>query len=172
MQLLRHSLLIVSFLALAAGVAWSQSLAEVAAREKQRQERERKKAGGAAKVITDDDLRGRRAGTSSNLAPSGSVTPSPSPTASPAAEKKAAEQVRAEQEKAWRDRRQEAQEEVTRLAGVVETLQAVINDNTVNLYGAGRRSTLAQMEEAQRSLAAARQKVDDLQEEGRRSGFR
>ena len=58
------------------------------------------------------------------------------------------------------------------MAGVVETLQAVINDNTVNIYAAGRRSTLAQMEEAQRSLAVARQKVDDLQEEGRRSGFR
>ena len=62
MRLLTRSLLTVSAVALAAAIAWPQSLAEVAAREKERQEKVKKKAGGAAHVITEDDLRGRGAG--------------------------------------------------------------------------------------------------------------
>src|SRR5881296_1459472 len=63
MRLLTRSLLTVSVIALAAAVAWPQSLAEIAAREKERQEKVKKKTGGAAHVITEDDLRGRGAGT-------------------------------------------------------------------------------------------------------------
>src|SRR5206468_2919993 len=59
MRLLTRSLLTVSAVALAAAIAWPQSLAEIAAREKERQEKVKRKTGGAAHVITEDDLHHR-----------------------------------------------------------------------------------------------------------------
>jgi hypothetical protein len=175
MQLLTRSILTVSVVALAAAVAWPQSLAEIAAREKARQEKERRKAGGAAKVITEDDLRGRGAGTYSQPSAGNTTAPpaaSPSPGASPGAEKpKTEEELRAEAEKAWRDRLQQAQAEVTRLSGLVDTMQADLNSN-VGDYGPSRARTMTRFEEAQKLLTDARQKVVDLEEEGRRSRFR
>jgi hypothetical protein len=175
MRLLTRSLLTVSLVALAAAVVWPQSLGEVAAREKERQEKVKRKAGGAAHVITENELRGRGAGTYSQPGTT-SATPSasPSPGASPGAEKpKTADEVRADQTKAWRERLQQAQEEVTRLSGIVDGVQRDLADNTsVAVYGPGRGRMLNQLDEAQKALAAARQKVDDIQEEGRRMGLR
>ena len=176
MRLFARSLLTGAAVALAAAVAWPQSLGEIAAREKLRQERERKKAGGASKVIKEEDLRGRGAGTYSQPAASGgpgSPSASPSPAASPGAEKpKTEDELRAERESDWRDRQQKAQEDVTRLSGDVDRLQSALNDVSQNLYGATRTGLLNRLDQAQKDLAAARQKVADLQEEGRRNRFR
>jgi hypothetical protein len=175
MRLLTRSLLTVSAVALSAAIAWPQSLAEVAAREKERQEKVKKKTGGAAHVITEDDLRGRGAGTYSQPGASTTAPPSarPSPGASPGAEKpKTDDEIRAEQEKAWRERFQQAQDEVTRLSGIVDGLQRDLGDPSMGVYGAGRAKTLNRMDEAQKALAAAKQRVEDLQEEGRRNRFR
>jgi len=175
MRLLTRSLLAVSVFALAAAVAWPQSLAEVAAREKERQEKVKRKAGGAAHVITEDDLRGRGAGTYSQPGAGSSATPaaSPSPGASPGAEKqKTDDEIRAEQEKAWRERLQQAQDDVTRLSAGIDGLQRDLGDPSVGTYGAGRARMISRLEEAQKQLAAAKQKVEDLQEEGRHSRFR
>src|SRR2546422_4809958 len=137
MRLLTRSLLTVSAVALAAAIAWPQSLAEIAAREKARQEKVKRKTGGAAHVITEDDLRGRGAGTYSQPG-AGSAAPStsPSPGASPGAEKqKTEEEIRADQEKAWRERLEHFQGEGTRLTGVVDSLQRDLGDLTGTLYG-------------------------------------
>ena len=175
-----RSMLTVSVVALAAVIAWPQSLAEIAAREKQRQEKERKKAGGRAKVITEDDLRGRGAGTYSQPGAGTSTSPSGSPSpGAPGAEKpKTEEELRAEAEQAWREKLQHFQSEVTRLTTVVASLQADLGDFSMTPYssppgGAGTRSMLLnQMEQAQRSLAAAKQQVADIEEEGHRNRFR
>src|SRR2546428_10886314 len=138
MRLLTRALLTVSAVALAAAIAWPQSLAEVAAREKERQEKVKKKTGGAAHVITEDDLRGRGAGTYSQPGAGSTAPPSasPSPGASPGAQKpKTDDEIRAEQEKAWRDRLEHFQGEVTRLTGVVDSLQRDLGDLTGTLYG-------------------------------------
>ena len=175
MRLLTRLLLTGAAVALAAAVAWPQSLGEVAAREKLRQERERKKAGGASKVIKEEDLRGRGAGTYSQPAASaaGSPSASPSPAASPGAEKpKTEDELRAERENDWRDRLQKAQEDVTRLSAEADRLQSALNDISQNLYGATRTGLLNRLDQAQKELAAARQKVADLQEEGRRNRYR
>jgi ElaB/YqjD/DUF883 family membrane-anchored ribosome-binding protein len=175
MRLLTRSLLTVSAFALAGAIAWPQSLGEIAAREKERQQKVKKKTGGAAHVITEDDLRGRGAGTYSQPGAGTAATPSasPSPGASPAAEKaKTEDEIRADQEKAWRERLQQAQEEVTRLSAGIETLQRDLGDATVGVYGAGRAKAVSRLEEAQKQLAAAKQRVEDLTEEGRRSRFR
>jgi peptidoglycan hydrolase CwlO-like protein len=176
---MRTSVLTAVALALGATVAFSQSLAEIAAKEKERQEKEKKKAGGAAKVITEEDLRGRGAGTYSQPgATGGATTPgspaaSPSPGASPGAEKpKTEEEVRAEQEKAWHESLQKAQEDVTRLSGAIDRMQADLNDLTGNIYGSGRTGLLNRMDQAKKDLATAQQRVTDLQEEGRRNRYR
>ena len=176
MRLLTRSLLTVSAVALAAAVAWPQSLGEIAAREKERQEKVKKKSGGAAHVITENELRGRGAGTYSQPGTT-STTPtpaaSPSPGASPGAPKpKTDDELQAEQEKAWRERLQQAQDEVTRLQAGVDSLQRDLGDPTMGVYGPGRAKSISRLEEAQKQLAAAKQKVGDLQEEGRRSRFR
>jgi hypothetical protein len=175
MRLLTRSFLTVSVVALAAAVAWPQSLAEIAAREKARQEKERKKAGGPAKVITEDDLRGRGAGTYSQPGTGTAASPgaSPSPSASPGAEKpKTEEELRAEAEKAWREKLQHFQNEVIRLEGVVASLQTDLGDLTGPLYGGSRTALLNRMEQAQKSLAAAKQQVIDIEDEGRRNRYR
>jgi hypothetical protein len=175
MRLLTRSFLTVSVVALAAAVAWPQSLAEIAAREKARQEKERKKAGGPAKVITEDDLRGRGAGTYSQPGTGTAASPaaSPSPGASPGAEKpKTDDELRAEAEKAWREKLQHFQSEVTRLEGVVASLQTDLGDITGPLYGGSRTALLNRMDQAQKSLAAAKQQVADIEEEGRRNRYR
>jgi hypothetical protein len=174
MRVLTRSFLIVCSFALAAAVAWPQSLGEIAAREKERQEQVKRKTGGKAHVITEDDLRGRGAGTYSQPGAGTAANPtaSPSPGASPAAPPKTDDEIRADQEKAWRDRLQQAQEDVTRLSAGVEGLQRDLADPSVGVYGAGRARAVSRLEEAQKQLAAAKQKVEDLTEEGRRSRFR
>jgi len=174
MRVLTRSFLIVCSFALAAAVAWPQSLGEIAAREKERQEQVKRKTGGKAHVITEDDLRGRGAGTYSQPGAGTAANPtaSPSPGASPAAPPKTDDEIRADQEKAWRDRLQQAQEDVTRLSAGVEGLQRDLADPSVGVYGAGRARAVSRLEEAQKQLAAAKQKVEDLQEEGRRSRYR
>jgi hypothetical protein len=175
MRLLTRSLLTFSALALAAAIAWPQSLAEIAAREKERQEKVKRKTGGAAHVITEDDLRGRGAGTYSQPGAGTTATPSasPSPGASPGAEKpKTEDEIRAEQEKAWRDRLEHFQTEVTRLTGVVDGLQRDLGDLTSPLYGGSRTRLINNLDAAQKSLAEARLQVEALQEEGRRNHYR
>jgi len=173
MRLLTRSLLTASVVALAAAVAWPQSLAEIAAREKERQEKVKKKTGGAAHVITEDDLRGRGAGTYSQPGAGAAPSASPSPGASPGAPKpKTEDEIRAEQEKAWRERLEHFQSEVTRLTGVVASIQSDLGDLTGPLYGGSRTALINRLDTAQKSLADARRQVEDLQEEGRRNRFR
>jgi len=54
----------------------------------------------------------------------------------------------------------------------VDRLQSALNDISQNLYGATRTGLLNRLDQAQKDLAAAKQKVADLQEEGRRNRYR
>jgi hypothetical protein len=165
-----------------AAVVSAQSLGELAAKEQARREKERQKNGGASKVITDADLRGSGRGTLSNAgsteAPAADASPSPAPSdgARPAAatapKEKTPDELRAEQETAWRQNVQQAQAEVTRLTAQLDRLQQSLNDVTTLTYGSGRAALMAQFETTRTDLAAARQKVVDLEEEGRRNSYR
>ena len=64
MRLLTRSFLIVCSFALAAAVAWPQSLGEIAAREKERQEQVKRKTGG--KAHGEDYARSRSADSASS----------------------------------------------------------------------------------------------------------
>lgn len=153
----------------------AQSLGELAARE-----REKKKGQKTGKVITEEDL--RRAGQSGRgNVETGAQAASPAPGAptagqaagaSDAAKPKTDDELRAEQEQAWRDKLKKAQEDAQRLTQVVDSLQKSLNDMTGNLYGSQRTALLSQTEKANAELKAAQQQVTALEEEGRRSRFR
>ncbi len=148
--------------------AFSQSLAEAAARERQR-----RKALAETRVYTETELRTSGRGAY----PASGQQATPQPEASPAAAagaagQKSEEEVRSEQEQAWREKLQQATQDVERYQQQADELQRQLNDMTGNLYGAGRTKLLNELETAKQNLAQARQRVADLQEEGRRSRFR
>jgi hypothetical protein len=177
----RPSLFALAALAVSAAVAGAQSLGELAAKERERQEKERQKRGGASKVITESDLGGRSRGTLSNA---GSTAAEPSPAASPSpaaggegakpaeAKEKTPDEIQAEKQAEWRQRLTGAQTEVTQLSERLGRLQTSLNDLSANLYSSSRTAVIQQFEATKAELAAAQQKVADLEEEGRRNRYR
>src|SRR5262245_7274465 len=171
--------LAVAILAAWPSLSAAQSLAEAAAKE--REKRKNQKAG---KVITEDEL--RRAGNGpgnanvSMSAPDPAASPAASGTAGAAApgtaqagaKPKTEDEIRAEQEQAWRGRLKKAQEEVQRLTQLATSLQNNLNDMTGNMYGSQRTSLLNQLEQTKAQLTAAQGQVTALEDEGRKSRFR
>jgi cell pole-organizing protein PopZ len=159
----------------------AQSLAEVAARTKKKQE-EDKAAKPPAKVYTESDLHGRPgSGSMSQMDGPVAVAASPSPApgaaaagaATPAGAKpKTEDEERAEQQTEWRDRLQKAEADVTRISEEIERAQTALNDISGPLYGGTRAGLITRVEEGKRQLATAQQTVVDIQEEGRRARYR
>jgi hypothetical protein len=178
-----HPLALTAALALLAGTAGAQSLGEVAARTKEKEKK-------GAKVYTETDLRGRPgAGTVSQPEGPGAVAsvdaPKPEGTAAegekkpegaaaaPAGEKpKTEEELKAEAQAEWRGRKTKADEDVARLSADVAKLQNLLGDLTGPMYGGGRTALLNRMEETKKQLATAQQTQADVDEEGRRKGYR
>jgi hypothetical protein len=170
------SLLIAAFVA--AQAASGQSLAEAAAKEKER----RKAAQAKAKVYTEGDLgKGGSSGTfsapsgpdSTSAAPASDTSPKEGGAASPAGKKeKTPEELKAEQQKTWRDKLQKANDDITRISARIDTLQRAASDLSQNIYSASRTSQLNELEQAKKQLAETQQALTDLEDEGRRNGYR
>ena len=173
---MRPWVLSVAVAALLVPSASAQSLAEIAARNKKKEAEK----GKTAKVYTEDDLRGRGAGTGAMSQMDGPATVAPGAVASPApgaarpgaAAAPTEEEQRAAREAEWRKLLAAANEEVTRLQGEVDRAQTALNDISGPLYGGTRAGLITRLEEGQRQLAAAKKQVEDIQEEGRRARFR
>lgn len=153
----------------------AQSLAEIAARNRKKEEEK----GKPAKVYTEADLRGRpaKSGSMSQMegpAAATAASPSPGAAAAPAAgaKVKTEEEERAEREADWRERLQKANEDVTRITDEINRAQTALNDISGPLYGGTRAGLITRVEEGQRQLAIAKKNVEDLQEEGRRARYR
>jgi len=154
----------------------AQSLAEVAARTKKKEEGKPK----AAKVYTESDLRSRPAGSGSMSAMEGPITAVAAPAAgtmaaapAPAGEKvKSEEELRAEKQTDWRERLQHAESEVVRISDEITRAQTALNDISGPLYGGTRGGLITRVDEGKRQLAIAQQNVLDIQEEGRRARYR
>jgi hypothetical protein len=154
----------------------AQTLAEVAARTKKKDEGKPK----TAKVYTESDLRSRPAGSGSMSAMEGPVPATATPAAgttaatpAPAGEKvKTEEEIRAEKQTEWRERLQHAESEVVRITEEVNRAQTALNDISGPLYGGTRAGLISRVDEGKRQLAIAQQNVLDLQEEGRRARYR
>ncbi len=165
--------LLAGVFALTGAWAGAQSLGDLAAREKERREKEGAKRG---KVYTEYDL--PRAGSGTLSQPGASETPAPAaaeaaPKAADAGgeQPKTEEELRAERAQDWRQRRQDAQAAADQLQKRAEQIQLALNDLTQNLYGGTRTAQLNQLDKTQKDLAAAKQKVADLDDEGRRNRY-
>lgn len=159
--------------AVAAPSAPAQSLAEVAARTKDKDKK--------GKVFTEADLRRPSSNSSATLSQPGQAAPVEQPKAegekkeggaAPAEKEKTEDELRAEKETEWRERLQKAQAEVARLTAEIQRIQTALNDISGPLYGGNRAGLITRLGEAQKLLATAQQSVTDLEEEGRRSRFR
>jgi hypothetical protein len=153
-----------------AGAAPAQSLADIAAKQKEKRK-------GKTKVYTEEDL--RRGGTTGYsptevaVAADGEEAAAPAPAAAPGAPAaRSEEEQRADQSKIWRDKLQKSRENVTQLTAETNRLQTALNDLTQPVYGSTRAARIAALEKAKQQLAAAEQAVTDLEEEGRRNGYR
>ena len=167
------ALLAAGVLGFASGAS-AQSLAEIAAKQKE------KRKGKAVKVFTEEDLRKGSArgfspgdeGVTAEGEPAAVPAPSAAAPAGNAPAQKSEEELRAEQERAWREKLQKSRDNVSQLTAEVNRLQTALNDLTQPAFGATRANRLAALEKAKQQLAAAQQSVVDLEEEGRRSGYR
>jgi hypothetical protein len=173
---------------LASMPASGQSLAEAAAREKERKEKASRegKPRPPVKVITEDELRGRMtSGTLSqpaaDLSDSSStpaeggdgtaVAAAPAPVARPGAPEKTEEELRTERQAEWRNRLQASQAKVATLRTRREQMETELAD-LKTLYGPNRASIANHLERAKADLAAAEQEVANLEDEGRRNRYR
>lgn len=153
--------------------ASAQSLAEIAAKQKERRK------GKSTRVFTEEDLKKgpARGFTSGDPSESAGEGGSPVPTAAPEgggaqAPQKSEDELRAERQTAWREKLQKSRDNVTQLTAEVSRLEAALNDLTVPVYGATRNARVEAHQKAKQQLAAAQQAVTDLEEEGRRNAYR
>lgn len=154
--------------------ASAQSLAEAAAKE-----RERRK-GKTTKVVTEAELRssGRQTATPPELvgeegAPAGSA--SPAPGAKPAGEGEAPpktdEELRAEKKTDLEKRLKMQNDIIAATRKMMDEVQLELND-TGNLTFGGRREALMKiMDEHKQEIAQAEAAIEQIREEARRAGI-
>ena len=161
-----------------APAARPQSRGEIAAT---RSEAGRDETHKPAKVYTEDDLRAHHPSSGTFSQPSGAPgsaavvateDETPQACAPPAENAKTEDEKRAEKQAAWRKRLETAQAEISRLTEHVFRLQGLVDDLRNQIYGSGRTVKIQALEDAKARLAAVRQEAADLEEEGRRAGFR
>lgn len=149
-------------------VAADESLADAAAKEK-----ERRKGQKAPKVITEGDLldaKGRSLSATEDTSQPAPAAPASGKTEGKTADGKKApapktdEEIRADKEKDWRTRRDAAAAEVNRLSQVVSELQASVGQYSSDLL----KGRLA---DAQRALEVAQAKSAQLEDERRYAGY-
>ena len=154
-------------------LASAQGLGDVAAREKQR----RKAAGTTdAKVYTEGDLGPSMApvGLPDSLPASGEETPTSDDATEAGGEGEApsADEERAQAEAAWRQKLDQARQEEQVYQDVIDKLQLELNDMSGGVYNPARASRIAFLEENQQLLAETRQRIADLENEGRVNRYR
>jgi DNA repair exonuclease SbcCD ATPase subunit len=164
--------------ALPAGL-FAQSVADTAAKEKERREKARQ-GKAPAKVYTEDDLRNAGRGTlsapaSNEAAAAASATPpspaaSPQPGASPA--EKTEDELKAERQQQWREQVQKTQAEIQSLGQKADQLQMQLNDLSQNLYTSTRANLANELDGTKTKLATAQRTLATLEDDGRRLGYR
>ncbi len=174
MRVLHAATLVAAAAILTGPVASAQSLGEAAAREKAKKKGKTE----PAKVFTDDDL--RSAGGIANVpaavdAPAdGQAKPAEAEKAGQAKKEKekTPDEIQAEAQAAWRKNLDHIQSEVDRIRQMVAAIQADLNDTSGGVYTPRRATLQTRLDEAQKNLATGEQTLANLQEEGRRNGYR
>jgi hypothetical protein len=171
---------------LAPAVGSAQGLGQAAAKEKE------KRKGKTAKVYTEDDL--RRAGAPGTLsmggdssdaaAPAdGTAPPADGQAAAPGADgaaatapggpkQKSEEEQKTEAQDAWRKKLEKARSDVSVLREQVNKIQTDLNDTSLSFYGSRRTTMVSLLEQNKQKLAAKEQEITQLEDDGRRLGYR
>jgi hypothetical protein len=166
MRLLHAAALTGAFF-LVASAASAQGLGDAAAKEKAR----RKSSPKTAKVYTDDNI-GRSMAPVSSAEPAAADKDKPAAgTAAADGKEKPAEDPHAKAEAEWHQKLDQARKEEAAYQEMVNKIQLALND-TSSLYGSGRASNAALLEENQKKLADTKARIADLEEEGRRNSYR
>ncbi|HJS57952.1 MAG TPA: hypothetical protein VKA01_07610 [Vicinamibacteria bacterium] len=149
----------------------AQSISEAAAKEKER----RRVIGRAAPTITDQDLSGRRPSSGSAVVPPSvsTVAASRVTAAEPAEEPErlSEEEERQDRLEAWRQMLEITRDEVKQFTADIERLQASVS-GVSGLYGSARAERIGQLEKAKQDLATSRRVLEELEDTGRRRGYR
>jgi hypothetical protein len=163
-------------------VGFGQSLGEAAAKEKARrkalEESSKKKP---VPSYSDADL-GRAKGTNASFPSGGDATASTDPVATkdaagsepkdPKDKEKTEDEKQAEASAAWRKNLDAANKAAGTYRDQVAKIQNDLNDTSGGLYSNRRSTMLGQLDDAKKKLAESEAKVADLEDQGRRSGYR
>jgi len=151
--------------------AQAQSLAEIAAKERER----RKALGKTSRTITEEDLGMRRPkgddGPAKPPLPAAPAVATPSVETAEEPEQQSVEEEREDRLDVWNQMLENARQDVARLSAEVDRLEASLSSLS-GLYGRGRAERMGQLEKAKQDLAAFRRVVEEMELEGRRQGFR
>jgi hypothetical protein len=159
-------------------VGFGQSLAEAAAKEKARRkalEESRKKP---ARSYSDADLANAKGSNASF--PSGADAPATTEPATgseaagsePKEGEKTEEERQAEASAGWRKSLDAANNDAATYRDQVAKIQNDLNDTSGGIYSSRRTTLLTLLEETQRKLSETEAKVADLEDQGRRNGYR
>lgn len=167
---------VAAALLLVPSVSPAQSLGDVAAKEKDKKEKDTSKK--PTKSYTEEDLRGKLGGTMSNPGATATV-PGSEPasgegasSASPAPDDAISAEEQEAKQKEWRERRGRIQQEIVRINAAINSFQARLADNTQPMYGPGREAIVQNLERSKTDLTRAQADLDAADAEGRTNGYR
>jgi len=156
-------------------VGFGQSLAEAAAKEKARRKALAESNKKPAKSYSDTDL-GNAQGSNASF-PSGpdsstAAVADKDDTAPGATKEKTDDEKRAEATAAWRKSLDEANASAASYRDQATKIQSDLDDTSSSLYSNRRTTMLNQLEEAKKKQVEAEAKAAELEEQGRRNGYR
>ena len=161
----------LAFFLVPVALSAQQNLADAAAKVK-----ERRKTVKGAKSFTEDDLPraggGQQATTEVATNPAEGTGTKEGEAAKPATKEKSEEEVKAEQQAAWRKKVEAARSNVQTYQDQVNKLQLDLNDTSGGFYSGRRTTLMTYLEETKKKLTEAQQSLSDLEDEGRRNGYR
>jgi len=168
-----HAAALTAAALLLASIASAQGIGDAAARE-----RERKKTTAAhakpAKVFTDSDLPTPSTPAEAAPATADAKAAGPAGDAKSAAAKEGESDPEKEREKAiqaWRTKLEDARKEEQAYKDLADRIQIDLND-TSSLYTPGRARKMTTLDETKQKLADVQARIEALEEEGRRAGYR
>ncbi len=170
-----HAAALTAAALLLASIASAQGIGDAAARERDKRKTTPAKP---AKVFTDSDLPASAPEVTSP-APADAKAAGQAGEAKPgdakAADAKAAESdPEKEKEKAnqeWKAKLEDARKEEQAYKDLADRIQLDLND-TSSLYTPGRARKMTTLDETKQTLADVQARIEALQEEGRRNGYR
>jgi hypothetical protein len=160
------------------GALSAQSFGDAAAKEKARRKAAEAKAKKPAPTFTNDDLGRSDGGGSASFAEGGTAEGADKDKSKKdgAAGDKTAEKSdddkQAEAAALWHKNVDTANKNVTIFRDTVNRIQADLNDTSGGFYSARRTTLMNLQEETKKKLADAERLVADLEDQGRRSGYR